>query len=233
MVDNMQPSNIEFNKIYEYNVPKEFMKPKRTTNREIRAKYITAKYIGLEAYKDRLIPAFHKDQNAEVQEPLKPVFASAEYDTKNVNAMGDSEEKDAQKGMIEYTGVIQISKISAKDLPKADLLSASDPYVIFRNVNGQSVKTKVIDNDNNPTWDKEHLVLSVNENEAIIIEIWDEDNQSKDDLLCSQEFNVCKECKNGEQVVAKLKMEVNKKYKKQKKESTMEFTVQYDKMDAQ
>ena len=229
MVDNMQKSNIEFNKKYEYHVPKEFMKPTSKTRRDIRTKYITAKYIGLEDFKitNKLIPAFAVD--TQEQDALPPVFATIEYDDIDD---GDEKAKDKDKGMVEYTGVIQIHVVCASDLPKADLMSASDPYVVFKNKNGQSVKTKTINNKNDPEWN-EHLVLSVNENEPVIIEIYDEDDHSKDDLLCTQQLNVDKQCKVCEEVKFKMNMNVEKKYDKQKKHPFLVFNVIYNKMDAQ
>ena len=229
----MQESNIEFNKKYEYHVPKTFMKPTSKTRRDIRSKYIKAKYIGLKDYKvtNKLIPAFHEDQYG----PCPPVFATEKYDNNGDYNQDNDDEKTKDKahvGMIEYTGVIQIHAICANDLPKADLLSDSDPYVVFKNKNGQSVKTQVIDNNNDPKWN-EHLVLSVNENDPIIIEIYDEDDHTKDDLLCTQQLNIHQQCKIGEEVKFKMNMNVDKHYKKQKKHPTFTFTVIYNKMDAQ
>eukprot|EP00486_Rosalina_sp_Unknown_P014904 CAMPEP_0201596070 /NCGR_PEP_ID=MMETSP0190_2-20130828/192873_1 /ASSEMBLY_ACC=CAM_ASM_000263 /TAXON_ID=37353 /ORGANISM="Rosalina sp." /LENGTH=269 /DNA_ID=CAMNT_0048056289 /DNA_START=283 /DNA_END=1088 /DNA_ORIENTATION=- len=195
-VDNMQESNIEFNKKYEYHVPKSFIKPTHKTRRDIRTKYIKAKYIGLEEFKvtKKLIPAFHVDQYG----PLPPVFASEQYDDKGGAGNADHDDKKVNKdvGMVTYTGVIQIHAISADDLPKADLFSDSDPYAVFKNTEGQAVKTKVIDDNNDPTWN-EHLVLSVNENIPIIIQVWDEDDHSKDDLLATGTLNIATQCEVG------------------------------------
>eukprot|EP01084_Bolivina_argentea_P225548 381122_1 len=237
MVNNMCESNIKFNKIWEYHVDKQYIKPSHKTRRDIRTKYIKYKYIGIQDYKitNKLIPTFHIDQYG----PLLPVYASEKYDkdyNKNIN--NNKEEKDGEEnenenvGMIEYTGVIQIHVICANDLPKADLFSDSDPYVIFNNTNGQSVKTKVIDDNNDPKWNQ-HLVLSVHENQPITITIYDEDDHSKDDLLCKNILHIGKQCKDGKETKFHMAMQVDKKYKKQKKNSTLTFTVTYNKMDAQ
>ena len=144
----------------------------------------------------KLIPAFHEDQYG----PCPPVFAIEKYDDN-----GDEKTKDkGHVGMVEYTGFIQIHAICANDLPKADLLSDSDPYVAFKNKNGQSVKTKVIDNNNDPNGTT--FSLSVNENEPVFIEIYDEDDHTKDDLLCTQQLNIHQQCKVGEEVKFKMNM---------------------------
>lgn len=235
MVDKMQESNIEFNKKYEYHVPKEFMKPTNKTRRDIREKYIRAKYIGLQPYKitKKLIPAFHESQYG----PLPPIFASDEYD-EGSNDKSDEKTDESLVGRVEYTGVIEIKVNSANNLPKADLLSDSDPYVVFKNQNSQSVKTKVVDNNNNPKWN-EHLVLSVNENEPISIAIYDEDDHTSDDLLCISSLNIAKECKPGKEIIFdKYKMKIEDKYlkqykKRENKDATLNFSVIYNKMDAQ
>merc|ERR1712130_494719 len=195
MVDNMFSSNTEFNRIWEYHVDPTFMKPTAKTKRSFRSKYIKAKYRQT---------LFHEDNHKR----LDPVFASEDYDESEEEK--DSDQDDANKsgkkhkrrstvGMVEYTGVIQIHVVSAKDLPKADLLSDSDPYVVFSNRNGQTVRSKTIDNNNNPKWNQ-HLILSVNEHEPITITIFDEDDHSSDDLLCSATLDVALKCKVGEEV---------------------------------
>ena len=90
----------------------------------------------------------------------------------------------------------------------------------------------MIDDNNDPQWN-EHLILSVHENIPISISIYDEDHHSKDDLLCTNTLHIGKQCKNGEETKFKMVMNVEKKYKKQKKNSTLTFTVIYNKMDAQ
>jgi len=237
MVDNMKESNIAFNKVYEYHVDKKYMKPTSKTRRDIRSKYIKAKYVGIEDYKitKKLIPAFHKDQFG----ALPPIFASDKYDEvqdvgvdeKESNSKKSNRKNSENVGMVEYSGIIKLNVIKATDLPKADTFSDSDPYVIFRNSNGQEVKTKVIDNDNNPKWN-EHLILSVNEKDPVQIEIYDEDNHSKDDLLCTGSLDVGKQCKNGEEVKFTMAMDVDKHFRKQKKNSKLHFSVIYEKMDA-
>ena len=230
MVDNMVESNTVFNASWEYHVDENYMKPTSKTRRDIRKKYIKTKYIGHKDYSvsKQLIPAFHKDQFG----PKQPVFASKEYDESTDDEKKRNDRK-ATVGMVEYTGVIKIFVIGAKDLPNADVGSASDPYVVFENSSGQAVKTKVIDDDNNPIWN-EHLVLSVNENEPVSIKVFDKDKFTKDDLLCVECLNVAKQCKNGEEILFVLNMKLPKDApaKWKKNHPTLKFKVVYDKMDA-
>eukprot|EP01084_Bolivina_argentea_P144658 253740_1 len=231
-VDKMQSSNLEFNKKYEYHVDKKYMKPTMKTRRELRDKYIRLKYIGVKDYgvTKQLIPAFHEDQFG----PLAPVFASDAYDE------GADEKSSAEKGkprkvslgMTTYTGVLMIHVICATDLPKADLFSDSDPYVVFHCncPSGQSVKTKVIMDNNNPKWNQQ-LMLSVDEKVPISITIYDEDDHTKDDLLCSASLHVQKQCKVGEEVTFNMAMDVNKEWKKQNKHSSLTFKVKYEKYE--
>merc|ERR1711879_1042780 len=103
----------------------------------------------------------------------------------------------------------------------------------FANRNGQTVRSKTIDNNNDPTWNQ-HLILSVNEHEPITITIFDEDDHTADDLLCSTTLDIGLKCKVGEEVkFENYPMNVDNTWKKQKKKSTFTFAVTYDKMDAQ
>ncbi len=227
MVDNMVSSNVEFNRKWEYHMDPSFMKPTAKTKRSVRSKYIKAKYRQC---------LFHEDNHKR----MDPVFASADYDESDEEKdSGHDDGKVADKkkhrrstvGMVAYTGVIKIHVISAKQLPKADLLSDSDPYVVFSNKNGQTVRSKTIDNNNDPVWN-EHLILSVNEHEPITITIFDEDAHSADDLLCTATLDIGLKCKEGEEVkFDSFPMAVDHAYKKQKKKSTFTFAVTYDRMD--
>lgn len=69
------------------------------------------------------------------------------------------------------------------------VMSNSDPYVVFDS-GTQTVRSSVIDNNNNPVWKNERLMLSVNEERPIKISIYDEDKFSSDDFLCWKLFNV-------------------------------------------
>lgn len=215
MVDKMYQSNEEFNKIWEYHVDASFMKPTSKTKRDLRTKYIEAKYRD------------SKFQEKLSNKRLDPVFASSDFDEL------EDGKKNVGQGMVKYTGVIQFHSMSARHLPKGDLLTGSDPYVVFSNKNGQSVQTKTINNCTNPIWN-EHLMLSVNENEPINITIYDQDFGTADDLLCSMTLDIGSKCKEGEEVILKdLPMKVEKSFAKQNKKSTFSFAVLYNKMNAE
>jgi len=227
MVDNMCANDTEFNRVWEYHVDPAFMKPTSKTKRSVRSKYIKAKYRQ---------SMFHEDNHKR----LAPKFASAEYDESEDEkdaeedaASGPKKRRKSTVGMVAYTGVIKIHCISAKQLPKADLLSDSDPYVVFSNRNGQAIRSKTVDNNNDPVWNQ-HLILSVNEHEPITITIFDEDDHSSDDLLCSATLDIARKCKEGEEVkFQQYAMNVEERWQKQKKKSTLTFSVIYEKMDAQ
>jgi len=221
MVDRMQSSDVAFNEKWEYHVDAAYPKPTMNTRRDVRTRYIRAKYAE---------KRFHVDNHKR----LAPVFASAEFDKANCD---EKEQQNGQgkgkgKGMVANTGVLHIHAKSALGLPKADRFSDSDPYVVFSNMSGQSVKTKVIDDNNSPTWN-ERLMLSVNENEPVTIEIYDEDNHTADDLLCTATLDVAKQCKAGQTVDFSMSMKVDVHFVKQKTHPTLKFSVMYEKMDAQ
>ena len=221
MVDNMVSDNKEFNKVWEYHVDPAFMKPTAKTMRSLRNQYIVAKYGQC---------LFHEDNHKR----MDPVFASADYDSDHGGSCSsESLVRKQTVGMVAYSGIIQIHAISANQLPKADLLSDSDPYVVFSNGNGQSVRTKIIKDNNDPIWN-EHLILSVNEREPISVIVFDDNKTKKDSMLCSATLDIGLSCEEGvEATFTHFPMTVDRRWKKQKKGSTLCFSVTYDKMDAQ
>jgi len=97
----------------------------------------------------------------------------------------------ASVAMMEYSGILLIHLIEAKDLIVADIVS-SDPYVIFQ-VGPQKVKSKVIDNTLNPKWD-EHLQLCISGlGETLNCTLYDKDLK-KDDFMgeCSVDLSILK-----------------------------------------
>eukprot|EP00483_Globobulimina_turgida_P009966 UN09985 len=143
MVDNMCESSEEFNAKWEFHVDRSYVKPTSNSSKHIRTKYIIAKYVGINQhdYKitNQLVPAFiHQSQLS----PLPPIFDGINGSMK-ANKMGNN------YGMVLYSGVIEIHVIGANNLPKE-----SDAYAVFMNSNGQSVKTKVIQNSFNPKWNE-------------------------------------------------------------------------------
>ncbi len=61
--------------------------------------------------------------------------------------------------------------------------------------------------------------------------VYDEDDLTKDDLLAYTELNIKLQCKPGKETkFEKLPLAVMKRYKKQKKFSSITFTATYNKM---
>ena len=77
-------------------------------------------------------------------------------------------------------------------MPKMDLMSKTDPYVIFRFERDLiGVRTKVLDNTLTPQWDELVNLIITDINENLIIEIWDK-NVKKDKMICSTNLNIKK-----------------------------------------
>ena len=82
-VDKMIQSNEIFNKEYEYHVPSEYIKPNEYSSQELREKYITAKYIGLDTTTINLNPLFHINGPNKDKPPLPPIYDDAIDPSKN------------------------------------------------------------------------------------------------------------------------------------------------------
>jgi len=121
--------------------------------------------------------------------------------------------------MVEYTGILFIRLLHAKDLIVADVIS-SDPYVVFQ-VGPQKVTSKVIDNSLNPVWN-ENLQLCVNGlKDTLYCTLYDKDI-NEDDFLgkCSVDLSILEGTKEGTPIEISLPL-------KNVKKGTIHFTISY------
>jgi len=79
---------------------------------------------------------------------------------------------------------LKIKIIKAQGLRKADLLSASDAFVICEVPGkGQVSKTPVVSDSQNPVWN--HLIdTRYTPGDKLKLSVWDQDSATKNDLLC-------------------------------------------------
>eukprot|EP01084_Bolivina_argentea_P167023 289945_1 len=140
-VNQMQDSNESFNEMYEYHVPSSYIKPTQTSSRDLRERYIVAKYIGADASSVDLKPLFHHTHESNTdRDPLPPVFDDDDDDvgddestmevtkngTKSWRNYRDGRKsggrhRSSSSGMIANTGVLHIKCINAINLPKGNL----------------------------------------------------------------------------------------------------------------
>ena len=87
---------------------------------------------------------------------------------------------------------MHIYVIEAINIPKTDITSKSDPYVVFKFEGDKiGIKTKVLDNTLTPQWNELVDLLITNSNENLFVEIWDK-NIRKDKLICSTKLDTKK-----------------------------------------
>ncbi|KAL2548675.1 Synaptotagmin-4 [Forsythia ovata] len=81
-------------------------------------------------------------------------------------------------------GVLSVTVISAEDLPSADLLGKSDPFVeLTMKKSEQKNTTRVLNDTSNPVWNQTFdLVIEDGLHELLILEVWDHDTFGKDKL---------------------------------------------------
>ena len=88
--------------------------------------------------------------------------------------------------------IMHIYVIEALNVPKTDISSKSDPYVLFKFENDKiGIKTKALDNTLTPQWNELIDLIITNPNENLIIEIWDK-NIKKDKLISSTKIDIQK-----------------------------------------
>ncbi|KAG0474502.1 hypothetical protein HPP92_014188 [Vanilla planifolia] len=81
-------------------------------------------------------------------------------------------------------GRIAVTVVKANALKNMEIIGKSDPYAVLYIRPVFKVKTKVINNNLNPVWDETfELIAEDKETQAIIIEVFDEDDLSQDKKL--------------------------------------------------
>ena len=96
-----------------------------------------------------------------------------------------------------YPLIMHIYALEAINIPKMDLMSKTDPYVVFRfekDLIGR--RTKHLEDTLTPQWNELVDLIITDENEDLIIEIWDK-NIKMDKMICSTKLNI-KKYLNGE-----------------------------------
>jgi hypothetical protein len=91
-----------------------------------------------------------------------------------------------------YPLIMHVYVLEAINIPKMDLMSKTDPYVILRFERDLiGVRTKVLDDTLTPQWNELVNLIITDINEDLIIEIWDK-NVKKDKMICSSKLNIKK-----------------------------------------
>ena len=85
-----------------------------------------------------------------------------------------------------------IRVVEASNVPKMDTFNGSDVYCTLKSSAGQTVyKTKVINNTTSPFWNAEFsLPVKDPATDTILIQMYDEDSVSSDDLIGSLELSL-------------------------------------------
>lgn len=81
-------------------------------------------------------------------------------------------------------GKLTVTVVKANALKNKEMIGKSDPYVVLQIRPLFKVKTKVINNNLNPVWNETfELIAEDKETQALILEVFDEDNLAQDKKL--------------------------------------------------
>jgi len=82
--------------------------------------------------------------------------------------------------------VYEVQVHYGKNLPKMDVRTMIDPYVMIKFPGGNVAKTRVFDNNANPVWDSpaDLLVGEAPKDWTLQVELWDKDKATSDDHVC-------------------------------------------------
>lgn len=140
--------------LLEFHVPSGTLKPNKGSGRSERESYIRSKYVSRS-----FVPS------AERVEPLSPLTAA--------DPEPGAPAKKTATGELELIGVVMIKLKSAKDLINTDLLSLSDPYVVF-DLGRQTLKSRVVLDNLNPVWE-ETIPMSWDGKDMLHVHVFDQD----------------------------------------------------------
>eukprot|EP00731_Ephydatia_muelleri_P020583 Em0013g310a len=166
-VDNMAlMGNASVNERLEYCVPKSIEVPYRSdTDRDTRATYIRAKYV------DNMFCASPGGQ----RRPPERVARKKDTGGSESNRLSNS-----QVAMVEFIGIVDVTLVECRQLVVKDLVS-SDPYCVMT-LGMQTRKSTVKYSNLNPVYN-ERFSFSWDGIGALVIDLFDEDDLSKDDDL--------------------------------------------------
>ena len=160
-VDNMAlMGNARVNDHLEYCVPKNIEVPYHSdTDRDSRAYYIRAKYV----------------DNVFCMSPSKTRRAPERVPRKKAS---NGTRHNSQVAMVEFIGIVDVTLVECRDLIVKDLVS-SDPYCVFT-LGLQTRKSTVKNSNLNPVYN-ENFSFSWDGTEALVVDMYDKDELSKDD----------------------------------------------------
>ena len=89
-----------------------------------------------------------------------------------------------------YPLMMHIYALEALNIPKKDLMSKTDPYVIFRfEKDTIGVRTKYLEDTLTPQWNELVNLIIPDESQDLIVEIWDK-NVKVDKMICSTKLSI-------------------------------------------
>jgi hypothetical protein len=113
-----------------------------------------------------------------------------------------------------HAGVLTLTITRAENLPIGDVFSrSSDPYVRFSGHEGKEMRTKVVNQNLNPTWKETFNLPFPVRPKSIDLQIWDKD-QIVDDFLCQTTLNI--ETGSSEKIVSDFRAQDNTPLKNHK-----------------
>ena len=87
--------------------------------------------------------------------------------------------------------ILHVYVIEALNLPKMDLTSMPDPYVVIRfEKDNVGVRTKALKNTLTPQWNELLNYIITNHNESLVVEVWDKNDVVKDKMISSTKISI-------------------------------------------
>jgi len=175
------PNSTANDTLLEYHVPAAFAKPSPHSSRDVREKYIQAKYVD-KAFAPSM--AVEGGGSKPMRERLAPI-QHVDNEGPGNNSNSSTKKDESSIGEVEFIGILVVNLISCKNLVNADWsisgTDVSDPYVVFT-LGRQSITSKKINDDLNPVFN-ETLMLSWDGRSSLHVQVMDRDQFKTDDPL--------------------------------------------------
>jgi hypothetical protein len=190
-------TNEHVNVRLEYHVPRAMSKPRPDSARDVRERFIRAKYEAMAFVKtDAALPPLDAEFDASPPLSHETETDAAGSGSESIHSPHASEAATAQgrmrganssAGMVEYAGMLSVRLHSARGLKKADLLGLSDPYAVIEAkpaTKQQVVRSRVVNECLDPVWNEVlNVMIERIDRQSLHIAVFDQDAVGQDDFL--------------------------------------------------
>jgi hypothetical protein len=185
-------TNEHVNVRLEYHVPRAIFKPRPDSARDVRERFIRAKYEAMAFVKtDTGLPPlgaeFDESPPLSHDSETEAISGHSPHASEAATAQSRMHAASSSAGMVEYAGMLSVRLHSARGLKKADLLGLSDPYCVIEAkpaTKQQVVRSRIVNECLDPVWNERlNVMIEQLDRQSLHIAVFDYDAVGHDDFL--------------------------------------------------